>query len=146
MGGSKGDRKSYKGTSAAKAAEALAAKGVGAGFGGYAGQQVAAADSHQYKPTQQQCTSYEPVRCLATVSVSDRLPFALYRFSGAQPVAGFGFGAPAATSHAASDPVESAAQLDSELAQCLRHLSKRDTTTKLKALQVRSLAVCGEAS
>jgi hypothetical protein len=36
MGGNKGDRKSYKATSSAKAAEALAAKGAGtAAFGGY---------------------------------------------------------------------------------------------------------------
>lgn len=69
------------------------------------------------------------------------------RFSGTRPVAGFGFGAPAAaaaspaptssTSTAAGDPLELSAQLDGELAQCLRHLSKRDTTTKMKALQVR---------
>lgn len=42
MGGNKGDRKSYKATSSAKAAEALAAKGAGtAGFGGYVTAAVA---------------------------------------------------------------------------------------------------------
>jgi hypothetical protein len=62
------------------------------------------------------------------------------RFSGLQPVAGFGFGPPpaaAAASAAAAaggDPALPGA-LDSEIAQCLRHLSKKDATTKLKALQ-----------
>ncbi|KIZ02284.1 hypothetical protein MNEG_5679 [Monoraphidium neglectum] len=61
-------------------------------------------------------------------------------FSGLQPVAGFGFGPPpaaAAASAAAAaggDPALPGA-LDSEIAQCLRHLSKKDATTKLKALQ-----------
>jgi hypothetical protein len=45
MGGNKGDRKSYKATSSAKAAEALAAKGAGtAGFGGYVTSAVATDD------------------------------------------------------------------------------------------------------
>jgi hypothetical protein len=83
---------------------------------------------------------------------------AAHRFSGTRPVAGFGFGAPAASSAAGpaaanaaavaggaaaagTDPLELSAQLDGELAQCLRHLSKRDTTTKLKALQVCGVAV-----
>lgn len=61
------------------------------------------------------------------------------RFSGVRPVAGFGFGAAAAAVSAAApsaaDPVELSAQLDGDLAQCLRHMSKRDTTTKMKALQ-----------
>eukprot|EP00775_Hariotina_reticulata_P010671 gene10671-10830_t len=95
MGGSKGDRKSYKATSSAKAAEALASKGAAVGFGG---------------------------------------------FSGVKPVAGFGFGAPAVAAGAAAGPsagdvLELSAQLDVELAQCIRHLSKRDTITKMKALQ-----------
>lgn len=78
--------------------------------------------------------------------------FASDRFSGTRPVAGFGFGAPAAgaaspavaSTSAAADPLELSAQLDGELAQCLRHLSKRDTTTKLKALQVgyTTIAYC----
>eukprot|EP00882_Tetradesmus_deserticola_P015366 GHRQ01016369.1.p1 GENE.GHRQ01016369.1~~GHRQ01016369.1.p1 ORF type:complete len:175 (-),score=38.78 GHRQ01016369.1:179-703(-) len=72
------------------------------------------------------------------------------RFSGLRPVAGFGFGAPAAAVAAggsaaglaaagggAADPLDLSAQLDGDFAQCLRHLSKRDTTTKMKALQVR---------
>lgn len=71
------------------------------------------------------------------------------RFSGLRPVAGFGFGAPAtaaaaggsaAAAPAAADPLELSAQLDGDFAQCLRHLSKRDTTTKMKALQVSCVA------
>lgn len=86
-------------------------------------------------------------------------------FGTARPVAGFSFGAPPAAAAvsafgaaaaglgasmpaaapateagganaAAGEAPELSAQLDGELAQCLRHMSKRDTTTKLKALQV----------
>lgn len=86
-------------------------------------------------------------------------------FGTARPVAGFSFGAPpaaaavsafgaaaaglgasmpaaapateaGAANAAACEAPELSAQLDGELAQCLRHMSKRDTTTKLKALQV----------
>lgn len=68
-------------------------------------------------------------------------------FSGLTPVAGFGFGAPpvVAAAPAAAAAAEAASQwgadepaltgaLDGEVAQCLRHLSKKDATTKLKAL------------
>lgn len=61
------------------------------------------------------------------------------RFSGLQPVAGFGFGSSAAAAAAASTASTGEpalpGQLDGDLAQCLRHLSKKDATTKLKALQ-----------
>jgi hypothetical protein len=72
-------------------------------------------------------------------------------------VAGCGFGAPAAVASAAAaaaaggdgdSQLELSAALDGGLAQCLRHLGKRDTTTKMKALQVRQaracVRVCGE--
>jgi len=59
-------------------------------------------------------------------------------FSGLQPVAGFGFGAAAVSASAsasASAEPSLPGQLDGDVAQCLRHLSKKDATTKLKALQ-----------
>jgi E3 ubiquitin-protein ligase listerin len=71
-------------------------------------------------------------------------------------VAGFGFGAPAAA--AAADPTSAAAAgadgepalppaLDGDVAQCLRHLSKKDATTKLKALaSLRELAAARPAA
>ncbi|KAI8472755.1 MAG: hypothetical protein J3K34DRAFT_384103, partial [Monoraphidium minutum] len=69
------------------------------------------------------------------------------RFSGLQPVAGFGFGAPAAAAAAGGAAAAAAGepalpgQLDGDVAQALRHLSKKDATTKLKALQaLRELA------
>jgi hypothetical protein len=69
-----------------------------------------------------------------------------HSFSGLQPVAGFGFGASAAAAAAAAATTAAASsgasaepvlpgQLDGDVAQCLRHLSKKDATTKLKALQ-----------
>lgn len=135
MGGKGGDRKSYKATSSAKAAEALAAKGGTAGFGG--------------------CVhAWWSLHCLHGVAVEAQLvnlgsitathillEWVLCRFGGIRPTAGFGFGAPAAATvpssgSASAESSEVSAQLDGDLAQCLRHLSKKDTTTKMKALQV----------
>ena len=78
-------------------------------------------------------------------------------FSGATPTAGFAFGAKYVGQVAAAVPGAAAAastadaggaraaaaaiippDLDGEVAQQLQKLSKRDATTKLKALQVRS--------
>ena len=88
-------------------------------------------------------------------------PPSKHSFSGLQPVAGFGFGVPAAAA-APTAPADDAAaaagaaaatpaggggfsasaaepslpgQLDSDVAQALRRLAKKDATTKLKALQ-----------
>ncbi len=69
------------------------------------------------------------------------------RFTGAAPLGagagGFAFGAgltstvsAAAGKAAATSDAPLSADLDGEIAQCLRHLSKKDATTKLKALQV----------
>lgn len=127
MGGKGGDRKSYKATSSAKAAEALAAKGGTAGFGG--------------------CVWLAAVVCVLRLFIAITYNHMLTctpvccRFAGVHPVAGFGFGAPAAAAAAVSgtanaDNLELSAQLDGDLAQCLRHMSKKDTTTKMKALQV----------
>lgn len=78
------------------------------------------------------------------------------RFSGSTPTGGFAFGAsyigqvaaavPRAGGGSSSEPAASGAvragaiipaDLDGELSQQLQKLSKRDATTKLKALQVR---------
>eukprot|EP00879_Flechtneria_rotunda_P024229 GHRR01025677.1.p1 GENE.GHRR01025677.1~~GHRR01025677.1.p1 ORF type:complete len:244 (+),score=101.45 GHRR01025677.1:151-882(+) len=65
-------------------------------------------------------------------------------FVGGRLVAGFGFGAAAAAAvnsatgaapAGSGEALELSAELDGDLAQCLRHLSKRDTVTKMKALQ-----------
>ncbi len=69
----------------------------------------------------------------------------LRRFSGGRPVtasvAGFKFGGAAGTAANAAAAEDAAAdtlitaQIDGDVAQYLRHLSKRDPVTKLKALQ-----------
>lgn len=82
--------------------------------------------------------------------------FTICRFAGSSAVAanvpGFGFGAasamaariatsfPAAAGSGSSEASEYVvpSQVDGEVAQCIRHLAKKDATTKLKALQVRA--------
>ncbi|GLI62907.1 hypothetical protein VaNZ11_005740 [Volvox africanus] len=107
----KGDRASSKPSSSARAAEVLASKAgaAGFGFGGFSGSTLVSPN-----------------------------------------VVGFGFGAAAATDRFAvpSASADSSGggdyggseaplmmQVDGELAQCLRHLAKRDPVTKTKALQ-----------
>ena len=57
----------------------------------------------------------------------------LRRFSGAQPLATRPEAAPSGAAEATLTPGD----LDSELLQHLRRLSKRDPVTKVKALQAR---------
>ncbi len=126
------ERKSYQPSSSAKAAQLLASSGPkgGFGFGGWV-----------------KCTIIS--HCTIIVSRVRRLQlpgshtkccmlYCTCRFSGATPIAG--------PSPAASAPVDTEAsgnaaapalsgELDSEITQLLKSLSKRDATTKFKALQ-----------
>ena len=70
------------------------------------------------------------------------------RFSGAQQISPAA-GGPAGAASPAAAPEAAYGELDGELAQHLRRLSKRDPTTKAKALQVgwaASASLCGRVS
>nr|BCL66166.1 hypothetical protein [Volvox reticuliferus] len=107
----KGDRASSKPSSSARAAEVLASKAgaAGLGFGGYAGSALVSPNVVGFG--------------FGAVAAADR--FAAPSAS-AEPSSGADYGGPEA-------PLMM--QVDGELAQCLRHLAKRDPVTKTKALQ-----------
>nr|ADF43172.1 294687m [Chlamydomonas reinhardtii] len=122
----KGDRKPNKPSSSARAAETLASKaaaGVGVGFGGFMGGTPVATSAPGF--------AFGGAAAASRTGTADGGAAASSAASD-----GGGGGASALEPHlvGGGDPLL-AAQLDGELAQCLRHLSKKDATTKTKALQ-----------
>ncbi|KAG2437620.1 hypothetical protein HYH02_011259 [Chlamydomonas schloesseri] len=128
----KGDRKATKPSSSARAAESLAGKaaaGVGFGFGGFMGATpVAATASPGFSVGG------------GAASGARRADGGTYPASSSAPGDGGGGKGDSDSSSCLGSltgggDVVVPTQLDGELAQCLRHLSKKDPTTKTKALQ-----------